>query len=405
MTDSRNHPISCGLATTASFARAFAKRTVSARSFDIVATQANRHTASEGQSAVTKDKDGGTEGTPLKKYDRYTSASFVSDFAVSASYRQDGYLQPVSFSSSATGTLGNPVNGLAAYVADGPCTLFATSRDGETSAVLVTAESGGPTTTDIPDGWVSGTLAAHCTDQIAGLASSGSELNVFAVANGATFVRNPSFWASGIDLSCASPWNSTGGSQRAGTLVSPRHVVFCEHASFYPANGATMYFVSAQGEVVTRTLESTVFAAGDIRLGVLDSDVPASINFARVLPTDWTASLPGIDSAFGLPVIVLNQQERAGISSLTNLATSRFGNSYPAGYADYYQNIVVGDSGNPVFLVIDNAPVLLGVLTFGGPGAGYHIAHYTTEVNAAMTTLGGGYQLTAVDLSEFPDYS
>ena len=404
MNSSRNHPISCGLATTASFARAFSKRTVSARSFDIAATQVSRVPAGFF-TAVTKDKDGGTEGTPLKKYERYTSTSFVSDFAVNAAYRQDGYFQPVSFSSSSTGTLGNPVNGLAAYVADGPCTLLATSRDGETSAVLVTAEGGESNTTDIPDGWVSGTLAAHCTDQIASLAASGNELNVFTVANGSTFVRNPGFWASSVDFSCASPWNSTGGAQRAGTLVSPRHVVFCEHASFYPANGATMYFVSAQGEVVTRTLESTVFAASDIRVGVLDSDVPASISFARVLPTDWaSASLPGIDATFAVPVIVFNQQERSGVSNLTGFATDRFNTRYPDSYADYYQNIVKGDSCNPVFLVIDNAPVLIGVLTFGGSGAGFHIAHYTTQVNAAMTTLGGGYSLTTVDLSEFPTY-
>jgi hypothetical protein len=30
---------------------------------------------------------------------------------------------------------------------------------------------------------------------------------------------------------------------------------------------------------------------------------------------------------------------------------------------------------------------------------------YTTEINAAMTTLGGGYQLTTADLSTFTNFA
>ncbi|XZE20845.1 hypothetical protein SH449x_000735 [Pirellulaceae bacterium SH449] len=34
-----------------------------------------------------------------------------------------------------------------------------------------------------------------------------------------------------------------------------------------------------------------------------------------------------------------------------------------------------------------------------------NIGMYASEVNAAMTTLGGGYQLTPIDLSAFTDWS
>jgi len=409
MNDSRNHPINCGVATTADFSRIFAKRRVGDRSFDISATAVLRPTSSSSTQQITKDKNGSTEGTPLQKFVRFTAASFFSDFRVNRVVLKEGYFQPVAFSSSAPGVLSAPplsgeFAGIATYGSDGPCTLFATSQDGEVSAISVTATSGGGSVVDIPDGWVEDSLAFHCKEQIDALIAQNTQLNVFSVANGTNFVRNLNCWANAIDLSCASPWNSTGGSQRAGTLISPRHVVFCEHSSFYPANGATMWFVSQSGQVVTRTLSSTVFVAEDIRLGVLSEDVPSFISFARLLPPDWPDYLPSINAAFTVPLLMLNQTERASVSNLVSLISPKFTNAFPENYQSFYGNLVEGDSGNPVFLVVNDSPVLLGVLTFGGPGSGFHLAQFANQINAAMSTLGGGYQLTPIDLSAFPTY-
>lgn len=59
---------------------------------------------------------------------------------------------------------------------------------------------------------------------------------------------------------------------------------------------------------------------------------------------------------------------------------------------------VGGDSGNPAFLIIRNKPVLLSVWTSGGAGTGSFVNAWRSDINAAMTTLGGGYQLTSVSL-------
>jgi len=409
MNAARNYPINCGQATTAEFSRAFAKRRISERSFDISVTQVLRTTASASSESITKDKTGSTEGTPLKKFTRFNSAAFVSDFRVNRTVVREGYFQGVTYSSGSTAILSDPplsgdLAGIATHVSDGPCTLLATSRDGEVSAVSVLAISGGSAVVDEPDGWVDGSLALHCKQQIDALLAQNTQMNVFSTANGTSFVRNPLGWANGIDLSCASPWNSTGGPQRAGTLISPRHVLFCEHSSFYPSNGATMWFVSQDGQVVTRTLTSSLLAATDLRVGVLSDDVPPAINFASVLPSDWADYIPAVDAAFTVPVLMLNQAERASISNLVSLASPRFTNAFPENYQQFYGSFVSGDSGNPVFLVIDESPALIGVLTYGGAGAGFHVAQFASEVNAAMTTLGGGYQLTEIDLSEFPTY-
>ena len=43
------------------------------------------------------------------------------------------------------------------------------------------------------------------------------------------FPENEKFWLRGIDFSCVSPWNDSCGTQRAGTLISRRHIIFAKH--------------------------------------------------------------------------------------------------------------------------------------------------------------------------------
>lgn len=409
---SSNHPINCGLATT-TFARTFSKRSIADRKFDIVATESRRATASAGESTVAINKTGGTSAPYLKNVLRKTGATYATDYLVNASIRGEGYFQPITLTSENTAVLGNPSTaGVATYQSGGQCTLRAESADGEVSLVRVTASQTSPATVDTFQSWATGSMAKHCVDQIDGLIAGKTQLNLYTdyqyygTAQSNTFARNSACWANGIDLSCASPWNSANGALYAGTLVSPRHVVFCEHSSFYPPNGATMYFSSPSGNVISRTLTGSVHAGAgiDIRIGVLNADVDGGVTFAKVLPSTYANYLPGLGYDATAPVICLNQTERASISGLRQIG-SQFANTYPAGYADYYRDIVRFDSGNPCFLVVSGGPVLLGVFTGGGPGSGLSIAYHATAVNSAMTTLGGGYQLTAVDLSGFTNYS
>jgi hypothetical protein len=326
----------------------------------------------------------------------------VTDFLVSANRRSAGYFQPVVATSDTPAVLGSPIaGGIAAYQGNGECVFKGESVDGEVSLAKVVSSSASGVTQDTFHSWVAGSLASHCTSQIDGLIATKSALNVF---NSGTFIRNAGCWANGVDLSCASPWNSTGGSQRAGTLVSRRHVLFCKHASFYPAINASMLFVSPDSTPVYRTLTAiSPIANADIVVGVLDSDVPESISFAKVMPSNYTAYLPGLDGVSSIPVMTLNQSDRASVASLGGLGAS-FDNIYPAVYPNYAGTIVVGDSGNPTLLIINGSPTLLGVFTWGGYGGGANVAAYATAINSAMSSLGGGYSLTSVNLTGFPTY-
>jgi hypothetical protein len=404
---SKNHPINCGTATTNFAGNSFSKRTIANKKFDIIATPITRVLSYGGSSIVNLDKNGGTIGTPLKVFSRQTGVSYVTDYAISTLAKEEGYFQNINVSSDNLNILSNPdiVTKIASYQSNGFCVFKALSEDGEAQLVKVESAAINPSVVDVFQSWSSGSLAKHCTDQINSMISDKTQLNVFqSPYNSDTLVRNASCWANVIDLSCVSPWNSEAGSLYSGTLISPRHVVFCAHADFYPKNGATITFVSSSGYKITRTIiDSVRLGSADIRVAILNTDVDNGVTFAKVLPTNWAAYLPGLNYESYIPVMCLNQTERASIAGLRSLNLG-FTNIYASQYSSYYGEIVVGDSGNPTFIIIDGKPVLLGVFFTGGAGYGSHIAYNTSAVNSAMSTLGGGYQLTHVDLSSFSSY-
>ena len=246
---------------------------------------------------------------------------------------------------------------------------------------------------------------------------------VFSVQEHANtnYVRNPDCWAADIDLTCCSPWNGTLGTRMAGTLISPRHVLFAAHYDGL-AVGTAMRFVDMQNQVVERTLVDKIRHPNyvdwypDFTVGLLDADVPTNrISFAKVLPDnyrDW------LGDGTRLPVLGLDQEEKALICDLRQMSAVQTINSVRGNYIffdtpvdavrrDYYKDLIVGDSGNPAFLIIGGKPVLLTVWTFTGPNAGTSLVDLKQDINAIMQQLEmgqgstDGYQLEAVALSGF----
>lgn len=227
---------------------------------------------------------------------------------------------------------------------------------------------------------------------------------VFAVMDhdAATYVRNPDAWTRDLDLTCVSPWNSAGINWLAGTLVSPRHVVFSTH--FPIPVGATVRFVTRDNVVVDRTLVGAISppyvgqsAFPDISVGVLDSDVPPSIGFARILPDDWAAYLP--DRRLEIPLLAINQREAALVTSLWWLDDQVLC-SEPADATQraFFDTIVTGDSGHPGFMIVDDQLVLLTVWTMGSGGMGTFTTGQRAAIDGMMAQLGGGYRLTTIDI-------
>ena len=220
------------------------------------------------------------------------------------------------------------------------------------------------------------------------------------------YVRNPNCWAQGFDLTCIAAYNSYEGNARCGgTLISPRHVVFANH--YYPPNGTEMRFVANDNTVVTRVLSNSVqINLTDLRIGVLDSDVPTNlVTFAKVLPSSFTNYFPNslkpMSSKY-IPALCLNQNADALESDISGVTAGvTFQAPTDPTRSEFYEDKTSGDSGQPGFIILNGQLVLLTVYTYGGAGSGWFIPGYLDQINAAMAALGGGYSVTTVDLSPF----
>jgi hypothetical protein len=250
--------------------------------------------------------------------------------------------------------------------------------------------------------------------------------NYFVNGASGVFSRNADCWAADIDLSFCSPWNSQEAGRRAGTLISPVHVLFAAH---YPvAQGQTIVFVDRFGGVVTSRVAKVRCHRDysnandqpypDFAMGRLDEAVPATVSVAKVLPDDYGKYL---GNGFGLPCLWLDQAERVGVGDVwcIDADLSRIGltGGHYAGTLvptraarqAFTLPVVVGDSGNPLFILINGEAVLLSVWTFGSEedmdigGLGTSVTALKADIQAMMDELAPDRndKLEEIDLSGF----
>jgi len=226
------------------------------------------------------------------------------------------------------------------------------------------------------------------------------------------FTANTLFWAINCDFGCCSMWNDSmrdmwGGPccqwNMAGTAISSRHILHSHHYGI--PNGTTLYFYGHISGVVSRRLINSIYVGGDLRVGVLDSDLPFDIIPAMVIPSGYESY---IGKGTGLPVVTFDQEEMLSVAEISALQ------DYSARDMDtcamipqkrlrqpYYRNIVSGDSGNPRFLVVGNRIALINLLWHGGAGGGCFITHFAESIQLAMDALAAGYPLEFLDLSQY----
>lgn len=240
------------------------------------------------------------------------------------------------------------------------------------------------------------------------------------------FIRNPTCWINDVtNISCFSPAQLSGGSwnTRAGTLITRKHVIFARHYTPGVISGGTpMLFVDDNNNVIRRNLIRTqpyfdYSGRGfgiDITIGLLDSEVPSSIKIAKVLPKNFTDYFPPTSPSSPtisllLYGVALDQEEKALVKRSTNIEKSSLGIyfdnfSYPDGsninayYNTWGEAIVTGDSGNPVFYIIDNELVL--ITTWYSTVTGSFVTAAYDEVCHLIEQLspGEGYSLTPINL-------
>src|SRR5690606_13278016 len=123
-------------------------------------------------------------------------------------------------------------------------------------------------------------------------------------------------------------------------------------------------------------------ASSDFTIGKLDSDVPEGIGFYKIPPSGFLDYIPGISN--GIHCCGVDQEEKMLVVDLKRVnGLLVFDFPHDAQSLAFNEKIITGDSGNPVFAIINGELVLLTVWTYGNGGAGYPIWQYKDSINAA----------------------
>ena len=297
-----------------------------------------------------------------------------------------------------------------------------------TRTVSVTLTLSGASVVEVIEGGVVGSARKALSDPmdtaLSG-ANPATQQKVYTSQDHVTpaYVRNTSFFLQGTHaeaLTCTSPWNSRQAGNRAGTAITARHAVLANH---YPlVAGDTLRFIASDNTVITRTVvqAARIFSNGygtDAWMILFDSDLPASITPCKLFPDGYETYLPAgatCAAACSLPLLAMDFSENGiALDLIAELATATvptmtYGAPTLADRLAFYDPIISGDSGNPIFGVIGSELWLLS--TFFGAGSGPFYGGLVSELNAMITTLDTlqgditGHTVTVGDLSSYTAY-
>jgi hypothetical protein len=288
-------------------------------------------------------------------------------------------------------------------------------------------------------------LYKHADDAVISRLTSSTDpsfKNIFTTQDHITpaYVRNTNCWCYDLaeKMTCISPWNSASGSPSGvtggGTLITPRHIYMAAH--FKIPVGSTIRFITDDNQVVNRTLVESYTHPSysspslnfDVTVGLLDSDVPASIIPAKTLPENFYDYLTQ-DAAFyvSIPpcgVMYTDQEEKVLVMDYV-AGNSDIHDFYPPTNTlklSAFETLVSGDSGNPAFLIVNDKLVLISAWSaVRGDGSAFGW-DYNTPTRQDLTSkapllqamissvdiaygVSTGHQLDIADLSSFVKFT
>jgi hypothetical protein len=171
--------------------------------------------------------------------------------------------------------------------------------------------------------------------------------------------KRSSNWTSALDLTGVS-WNDT----RTCTLITRQHVVMAAH--YTRPSDVPVMFHDDVGTPHERYIIAVMSLAPkhDVAIAKLNLPLPEGVKhyeFARPA-----------DARIGNDALITDQTKHVNIHQVSMRDTfGRIGFSYdPALPAEVKRNLVVGDSGNPSFVLSVGEIKLLETHTFGGSGSG-----------------------------------
>lgn len=367
--------------------------------FDITSTERQTVTSSSGTSQTTNQDLILTNLTTASGFNYWENQVIQTGFFGGT---------PI-LSSSDTNIFTVTQDGITTRIANGTANLIVQNEHLKKSYPLTFSAFGGETTVQSTER-ATGSLGKECDDsvdtRIVGLTASDTTKKVHDNSQ-----YNSSCWAADIDLTCVSRHKPTA------TLITPRHAICAEHYK----TGNSITFIGSDNSIVTRTVigrknvgpsNASDGYATDLHIMTLNADIPETLQFAKVLPSNILDYLPTIRTKH-VACLTFDQEKKALITDLYNLTTTRASFIVPidAQRNNFYEAKISGDSGSPAFLLIDGEPVLVTTWTFGGAGSGPAIHALHTSINTAISAsdtnagVSTGYTVTAKDVSAFTSYA
>ncbi len=282
-----------------------------------------------------------------------------------------------------------------------------------------------------------GTLGLHASQAIDTRLAGKNPANALAIfstqnhnAQPPVYVRNTACWCYDLRqaMTCISPWYSAYSFKYGGTAITPQHIITSAHIDPLMLVGNTIRFITANDVIVTRTIvgkarhpdyQGYPFYYPDLTVYTLSSPLPATITPCKILPANYASHLGELER-YRVPILALDQLERARVFDLVELTSSAGG--YPPSlepdreaFFDIYPG--EGDSGNPMFLIVNDTLVLLTTLTF--PGGGTFVTPQLAALNAMIAAADAdatarnpqlppfntGFQMQTIDLSGFSPFT
>jgi hypothetical protein len=297
------------------------------------------------------------------------------------------------------------------------CYIFDFGNVSKRIDVDLTSKSDGEQT-QTWSGIQTGTLAEHMASGVDALINDSMTLNenakvwsTFDIAN-ENFVFNENNWliSGGVDLTCYAA-NPSNGKARA--LITPRHMIGTEHLNYQIPIGGDAWFVDNSNILYKRTVldKEIITTVPDAVIYVLNEDLPESItpckiadnidNYTKELNNRW-------------PVIATNQDGM----TLIRESYRRINVFFTEGYNQptensariaLTKNMRGGDSGGPVFVLVNGELCLISAHTSSVGGTSY--SRYISQINSAISSINSAngiiesYSLTVADFSEFPTFN
>jgi hypothetical protein len=220
-------------------------------------------------------------------------------------------------------------------------------------------------------------------------------------------VWSTNFWLKGVQGLSASSiavMNYAGG-QGSVTMISPRHFLYATHVGA----GTTMAFLDANNVIHWRSTLQHTLVSGDTSLGIVESDLPSSVGFLPIVPTNLMDYLPTKLTSF-VQGIGMNQvmqifsQPMAFTNTVVNWGKTH---EIPFGVSTNWSvGLGGGDSSAPERLLIGNQLVSLthNFRDVSGPNYAMLFDAINQQMHYLSTnnSLASDYQLVPFSLTNWP---